>query len=106
MVREGRERDARLSGCAVFNSLLCIHAVVNGSQDNTWQEISPRGVIPSVRLGHAAVWSNAMDGFYVWGGVTGISSEGCVLSGTCKSFTMYLRIRSDKCCNLRFGRFE
>ena len=75
------------------------------SQANTWQEISPGGVIPSVRLGHAAVWSNAMDGFYVFGGVNR-SAGSCVLSGTCNSFMMYLKVRSDNCCNGRRQRFE
>lgn len=45
-------------------------------QANTWQEISPSGVVPS-RMGHIAVWSDSKDGFYVFGGY----NKSCVLSG-------------------------
>ncbi|CAE7257921.1 gefF [Symbiodinium sp. CCMP2592] len=45
-----------------------------GRQANSWTELSPSGTAPSGRSGHAAMWSPAADGFYVFGGKTGSSN--------------------------------
>ena len=38
---------------------------------NSWEALSPRGIIPGVRYGHTAVWSVMADGFYIFGGYGG-----------------------------------
>eukprot|EP00434_Breviolum_minutum_P002503 symbB.v1.2.002214.t1/scaffold119.1/size318073/12 len=35
---------------------------------NTWEKLSPTGSIPIARHGHSAVWSDAADGFFMFGG--------------------------------------
>ena len=72
-----------------FNLDLQIRAVAPYPQDNRWQKISPGAVTPSARYGVTAVWSKAMDGFYVFGG----SNDSCVLSRICESFT-YFKLRA------------
>ena len=37
-------------------------------QGNAWQQISPSGSAPAARQNHAAAWSDAADGMYVFGG--------------------------------------
>ena len=44
------------------------------AQANTWTELSPTGGPPTVRHLHTAVWSDADDGFYVFGGEIGRGS--------------------------------
>eukprot|EP00434_Breviolum_minutum_P032353 symbB.v1.2.028609.t3/scaffold3047.1/size65006/2 len=37
-------------------------------QANRWNQLSPSGTAPTVRIGHTAVWSDVADGMYVFGG--------------------------------------
>ena len=50
-------------GLLAFNTCLCVLGALQA-----WQELNPSGTPPSVREGHAAVWSDAVDGFYSFGG--------------------------------------
>ena len=36
---------------------------------NSWQQLSPNGSAPSARQHHQMAWSDASDGFYVFGGL-------------------------------------
>ena len=42
-----------------------IDSVVQGS---SWQQITPSGSPPNERFAHVAVWSDAADGLYIFGG--------------------------------------
>ena len=48
----------------------------NCRQTATWSEVTPSGTAPWQRKGHTAVWSEAADGMYIFGG---IASSGPVL---------------------------
>ena len=39
-------------------------------QGNAWQQITTSGSPPSERDSHAAAWSDAADGLYIFGGTT------------------------------------
>ena len=44
-----------------------------------WTELLPRGIPPAERDKHVAVWSDAANGFYIFGGMSGggsIASQG------------------------------
>ncbi|CAK9024217.1 Leucine-zipper-like transcriptional regulator 1 homolog [Durusdinium trenchii] len=43
------------------------------SQDNSWTQLSPGGILPSARDGHTAVWDDAVAGMYIFGGYDGSS---------------------------------
>lgn len=38
---------------------------------NSWTELSPSGSLPAKRSSHGMVWSDVVDGFYVFGGFDG-----------------------------------
>ena len=40
-------------------------------QANNWTELSPFGQLPAAREDHQAMWLDAADGFYIFGGVAG-----------------------------------
>lgn len=44
-----------------------------GRQANSWSELSPSGTAPSARsrMSYAMAWSDAADGFYLFGGYAG-----------------------------------
>ena len=56
-----------------------------GFQANEWKELSPTGSIPGARYGHAAVWSDVANGFYIFFGTGCCDGMGddmsCGLSG-------------------------
>lgn len=51
---------------------------VRWRQANTWEELRPSGQLPEPRYSHVAVWSDAWNGFFVFGG-TGRDITFCVL---------------------------
>lgn len=45
-------------------------------QANTWQELNPGLTVPAVREGSQGVWSDAVDGFFIFAGSTGSAGPG------------------------------
>ena len=65
-----------------FSESVLKHAIKPpGFQANEWKELSPTGSIPSARYGHAAVFSNVANGFYIFYGAGCCDDESCCLSG-------------------------
>ena len=61
------------SRCCVLHRVTSLRSLAL-LQANAWQQLSPGGSAPSAQRAHAAAWSDAADGMYIFGGYDGSSS--------------------------------